>query len=134
MYLFYKVKEEVKQSIPYFYATGAKEKFCALRQQKEKEWKSHSEEEQSRLREVLDDLEKEIKEQQEMAAIIRDDLEDVSKIEDSEMPVFDKDTQEKYDAIVQQQMEEKLRVKIQEEDKKRQWLLDVVTFHIVTHW
>ena len=124
--LLFQVKQEVKQAIPQFYATGAEEEFRKLRQRKEEEWKSHSEDEQKRLREVLDDLQKEIKEQRQMAASILDDLEDVHKIGDSEMPDLDEETQKKYDRIVQDQMEEKLRVKFEKEDEKRKWILDEV--------
>ena len=125
------MKEEVKQAIPHFYASGAEETFSALRKQKEEEWKSHSEDERLRLKQVLDNLEKEIKEQQDMAAMIRDDLEEVSNIGDSDMPELDEETQKKYDEIVQKQMEEKLRVKIEEEDKERKWLLDEVIFKVI---
>merc|ERR1719354_1158468 len=75
------VQEEVKQAIPQFYAAGAEETFLALRKQKEEEWKSHSEEEQNHLKEVLDNLQNDIKSQQEMAALLREDLEEVHKIE-----------------------------------------------------
>ena len=118
--------------IPHFYATDAEEKFLELRQQKEEEWKSRSEDEQSRLRLVFDDLQKEIVEQQEMAALIRDDLEDVGKIGDSEMPELDDVTQKKYDDIVQKQMEEKLSERIAAEDQKRKWLLEEVNISLFT--
>ena len=121
------MKEEVKQAIPQFYAAGAEEEFLKLREQKEEEWKSHSEEEKQRLREVLDDLQKEIKEQREMAASILDDIEDVHKIGSSDMPDLDEETQKKYDDIVQKQMEERLSAIIEEEDEKRKWLLEEVS-------
>merc|ERR1719285_298782 len=118
------VQEEVKQAIPQFYAAGAEEVFIAIRKQKEEEWKAHSEEEQAHLRQVLDNLEHDIKSQQEMAALLREDLEEVHKIEDSDMPEVDEEVQKKYDAIIQQQMEEKISKKIEAEDEKRKWLLE----------
>ena len=120
------VQEEVKQAIPQFYATGAEETFLAIRKQKEEEWKNHSEEEQAHLRKVLDQLEDDIKSQQEMAALLREDLEEVQKIEDSDMPEIDEEMQKRYDDMIKQQMEEKLSLKIQAEDVKRKWLLDEV--------
>ena len=122
------MKEEVKQAIPQFYVAGAEEEFLKLREQKEEEWKFHSEEEQQRLREVLDDLQKEIQEQREMAASILDDVEDVHKIENSDMPDIDEETQKKYEESMQQKMEERMSAKIESEDKKRKWLLDEVIF------
>merc|ERR1719483_593901 len=118
------VQEEVKQAIPQFYAVGAEETFMAIRKQKEEEWKTHSEEEQAHLRKILDNLEDDIKSQQEMAALLREDLEEVHKIEDSDMPEIDEEMQKRYDDIIKQQMEEKLSQKIQAEDVKRKWLLE----------
>ena len=116
----------MKQAIPQFYAAGAEEAFIAIRKQKEEEWKAHSEEEKAHLRLVLDNLEHDIKSQQEMAALLREDLEEVQKIEDSDMPEIDEEMQKRYDDIIKQQMEEKLSQKIQTEDVKRKWLLEEV--------
>ena len=118
--------KEIKQAIPHFYAVGAVEMFSVLRKQKEQEWKSHSKEEQARLRKVLDSLQEEIQTQQEMAASIRENLVEVERIDESEMPEFDEETQRKYDEIVEKQMQEKISAKIEKEDEKRKWLLEEV--------
>merc|ERR1719483_1556816 len=120
----YMVQEELKQAIPQFYVTGAEETFLAIRKQKEEEWETHSEEDQAHLRKVLDQLEDDIKSQQEMAALLREDLEEVQKIEDSDMPEIDEEMQKRYDDMIKQQMEEKLSQKIQAEDVQRKWLLE----------
>ena len=120
------VKEEIKQAIPHYYAVDAEKQFLAIRQQKEEEFKSQPEEEQARLREILDGIQKEIEKQQDMAACIRQDMEEEIKIENPELPAFDADMQHKYEERVQKEMEEKLKAKIEADDEKRKWLLEEV--------
>ena len=124
--MFSEVKEEIKQAIPHYYAVDAGKQFLEIRKQKEEEFKSQPEEEQARLREVLDGIQKEIEKQQDMAACIRQDMEEETKIENPEMPEFDADMQQKYEERVQKEMEEKLKAKIEADDEKRKWLLEEV--------
>ena len=121
------MKEEIKQAIPHYYAMDAEKQFLAIRKQKEEEFKSQPEEEQARLREVLDDIQKEIEKQQDMAAIIRQDMQEEAQIENPELPDLDADMQNRYEERVQKEMEEKLKAKIEADDEKRKWLLEEVT-------
>ena len=128
LFVFVEINQEVKQAIPHFYARNAEELFLSIRKKKEVEWKEKSDVEQKRLQEVLDNIQEEIEKQQEMASLIRDDLEGGLKIDDSDAIELDDEMQKQYDKRLEEEMEVKLREKIKKEDEKRKWLLEEVIF------
>ena len=125
------LKEEVKELIPEFYATGADEQFQKLQELFQDRWESEgiidSENTEKRLQAALDEIRDDIKFQQDIAAEIRLEIEnEEQKIENPEIYVPDEDLQKRMNEQVAEQIQAKLKARIEKEDQQRKWLLEEV--------